>query len=148
MKKLIIIDFNRTLYEPTEGKLLPGALEALQSLKKQDYILTLVSKIEPSRENTVTQLGIANLFNSIYFVPSKAPELFLQIMNQYDALALHTYVIGDYLHEEIRSGNRVGTHTIWLKRGAFKDLVPESEFDVPWRTITEMHELEKILLAQ
>src|SRR4051812_25023474 len=42
----IIIDFNRTIYDPEVGELLPGALDLLQTLQGAGHELYLVSRIE------------------------------------------------------------------------------------------------------
>lgn len=141
MNTLAIIDFNRTIFDPVLGELLPYAKEMLLTLKKNGVLLSLVSRIEPGRSDILERFGLTALFDSTHFVESKSPELFLQIMTAHRAAPEHTYVIGDYLHEEIRSGNSVGARTIWLHRGAFANLRQESPLDVPWREVKDLQEI-------
>jgi FMN phosphatase YigB (HAD superfamily) len=55
------------------------------------------------------------------------------------------YVVGDYLHNEIRMGNKLGAKTIWFKQGRFSTLEPETEQDIPWKTITDMKQLHELI---
>ena len=145
MNTLAIIDFNRTIYDPETRELLPGAREVLTALLKREIILSLVSRIEPGRTEILESLGFMGVFSSTHFVHEKTPELFTEIINMHKSDSQHTYIVGDYLHEEIRSGNKIGAHTIWLRRRPFAHMRPESEFDVPWREITAISEIEALI---
>lgn len=145
MNTLAIIDFNRTIYDPEKRGLLPGAKEVLLSLVKRGVILSLVSRIEPGRADILCDLGLTDIFASTHFVNTKSPQLFTEIIFAHRSDTEHAYVIGDYLHEEIRSGNRAGARTIWLRRGPFAHMRPESEFDVPWKEITDIAEIEALI---
>jgi FMN phosphatase YigB (HAD superfamily) len=139
--KLAIIDFNRTIFDPDTGCLVPGALELLQLLEKKGVARVLVSRLEPGREGILSDFGIQDMFAKIYFVPEKSKDLFLNIMQTHGASSEETLVIGDYLHEEIRYGKRAGARTIHFKKGKFRHLSPESEDDIPWKTVEVLSEI-------
>lgn len=145
MKTLAIIDFNRTIYDPEKEQLLHGAKEMLLAMKNRGVVLSLVSRKEAGRADILEHFGLKSIFDSVHFVGSKTPELFMEIMATHKTSAENTYVVGDYLHEEIRSGNRAGAYTIWLRRGPFAHMRPESEFDVPWKVITDISEADQYI---
>ncbi|MDB5237900.1 MAG: hypothetical protein JWM46_170 [Candidatus Kaiserbacteria bacterium] len=142
--KLTIIDFNRTVYDPDTGELVPGALALLQSLSARMPVV-LVSRNEPGRGDIVSELGIASYFAEAIFTPAKSPELFLEIMERHRTHPQETLVIGDYITEEIMHGNKAGARTIRLKRGKFKDHTPKRPEEEAWRTVDDLSEIEELL---
>ena len=132
--KTIIFDFNRTLHDPDTDEAVPGACELVAELASLGHELHLVSRLEPGRATTLESFGIADAFMTTSFVPDKA-EAISRIVS---GAAGNAYVVGDYLHDEIRAGGRAGAKTIWLKRGRFSSLMPETEHDYPWRTANDM----------
>jgi FMN phosphatase YigB (HAD superfamily) len=93
--------------------------------------MVLVSKQEDDRRDLLEQTGLSNFFAEIVFTSAKTPELFREVMDRYGAKPCHVWVIGDYLHEEIRAGNQIGAFTIRLKRGVFAQMLPECADDIP-----------------
>ncbi len=142
---VVVFDFNRTLYDPDTKALLPGVMQLLDELKARSVPMYLVSKADESRPQLLGELGLEGFFADSFFVERKDPALFLEITRRANVHPKDTYVIGDYLHKEIRSGNQSGMKTIWLKRGKFADLKPESETDVPWRTVEEMNDVLELI---
>lgn len=139
---IIIFDFNRTLYDPETGGLFDGAIELLSKLSARGDELHLVSKLEPTRSLAfLTKLGIAHFFKTTAFVTDKSDALRRLI----ETAPAPVYVVGDYLHGEIRIGNKHGAKTIWLKHGMFSSLMPEMQDDVPWRTVRNMKEIGEVL---
>jgi len=138
---IIILDFNRTIYDPETGDLMPGALELLMYAKEKGAVLHLISKKEEGREDALAQLGIASYFDSVVFTEEKEPAMKALIEGSPHPI----YVVGDYLHNEIRFGNRYGAKTIWLRRGRFKGLSSETPEDVPWQTIEELTKAKQYL---
>lgn len=49
MNQVIIFDFNRTLFDPEQSALAPGALALLDVAKNKGYTLVLLAKAAPSR---------------------------------------------------------------------------------------------------
>lgn len=101
----------------------------------------LVSKKEPEREDILERLGIEHLFSSVFFVDDKEKA----IKSIVATATQPVYVIGDYLFQDIRYGNRAGAKTVWFKRGRFADLEPEQKEDIPWRTISELKDFWSVI---
>lgn len=137
----IIFDFNRTIYDPDAGALVPGALVLLQNLFAKGHTLFLVSKLEAGREAALEHLGIRHFFTDAKFVENKR-EALEEIIR---ASPPPVYVMGDHLHDEIRAGNALGARTIWLKRGRFMNLIPEGKDDEPWRTVDDLMHIEELI---
>lgn len=137
----IIFDFNRTIFNPETGSLLSNALEVLKTLRGRGHTLYLVSRLEPGREAALSDLGIDGYFKEAKFVNDKR-EALKEIIS---ASPSPTYVIGDYLHDEIRAGNELGAKTIWLKRGRFADLIPKNKDEEPWHTIDDLMEVLELI---
>ncbi len=131
---MIIFDFNRTLYDPEAGAAVPGAIELLGALRARGEVLYLVSRLEPGREDILASLGLEDFFERVSFVHDKEAAIGESMRGSNGVV----YVVGDHLHDEIRAGNRHGAKTIWLRRGKFAELKPESLMDVPWRTIEHL----------
>ncbi len=142
--KLTIIDFNRTVYDPETGGLVPGALTLLQSLSARMPVV-LVSKNEPGRGDILHAFGIEQFFAETVFTIAKSPELFAEIMERHSARPQETLVIGDYITEEIAHGNIIGARTIRLKRGKFKDHIPKRPEEEAWRSVEHLSEIEELL---
>lgn len=139
----IILDFNRTVYDPELDALAEGAKDALEALKAAGHALHLVSKLEPGRDDALDALGIRQYFESVAFVPEKE-----EAMHRIAESAAGTvFVVGDHLHNEIRIGNRLGARTVWVKQGKFASLQPEGEHDEPWRTASSMREVPALILG-
>jgi len=141
MNKLMIFDLNRTLYDPDTKTLMPGALDVLSACTDAGMPLALVSRKEPGRDVLLSKLGIDHLFVSTTFVEKKDADLFLSLMKRHGVEPQHTYIVGDYLYEEIRAGNSCGAKTIWFQNGPFVELLPEGPHDIPWRRIRSLSEL-------
>lgn len=136
---LMIIDYNRTLYDPEEDRLVQGALELLHSLKKKELFLVLVSRKEEGRGARLSELGIEHFFSEILFVEEKTEQLFCDIRARYPSQ--FCYVLGDYLYQEIRAGNLACAVTIHFKHGKFADCVPQGLEDIPNVVVTQLSEV-------
>jgi FMN phosphatase YigB (HAD superfamily) len=139
----VIFDLNRTLYDPETNGLLPGVHDLLETLQANSVEMHVISRKEPGREDILKAHGVEHYFGSITFVDDKTHELFADYVS-----SLHgpVYVVGDYLHEEIRFGVQAKAKTIWLKRGKFSHLLPESEDDTPWKIVSELDEVAHLIL--
>lgn len=144
---LIILDFNRTIYDPDTAALSAGAQEMLDALAERGATLVLVSRREGDRATTLEELGMSRYFREVCFVDEKDAPLFERLIRAHAASAEETYVIGDHLHSEIRTGNRVGARTIHVKQGKFAGLIPETAADEPWRTVSNLHEALALLCS-
>lgn len=145
MKKLAVVDFNRTVYEPTTGKLVEGVLMALSTIKSAGFILYLVSRKEAGRKNILGELGVRHLFAKVEFVKEKSVPAFKKIIRGSKVRRNNIYFIGDYLYDEIRMGNQCGVKTVWFKHPKYADLKPQIPEDKAWKEITQLSELPSVL---
>lgn len=141
--KKVIIDFNRTLYDPESGLVIDGALELLKYLYTFAD-LYLVSRNEKERWQKFQDLGLEEYFKKIYFVEEKTQSLFEEIISE--TSKDHCYVIGDRIQEEIVIGNILGINTIWFKSGKFREYTPYHQNEFPKSTVERLIEIKEIIL--
>lgn len=108
MKKIIIFDFNKTIYNPYEGCLYRGTYSLLQRLNK-NYYLILVTTASPSRSINIQKLKLNKYFKKIIIVRRKNLNLYRNL-----SIAKKTILIGDNLKEEIRIGKKLKLKTILI----------------------------------
>lgn len=144
MKKIIIFDFNRTLFDPDEGKLFDSALDVLDALKSSGGRLFLVGKGTKERENLIYDLGLDKYFEKIILKEEKKIEDF-ETIKKLAAAGDELFSVGDRIRKEITLSNRCGFKTIWFQNGKFSAEVPESEIEKPWKTVKNLRELMEIL---
>lgn len=143
--KLAIIDFNRTLFDPEKRALISGAREGLMYLAEQGLTLVLVSRREGGRAALWKTLGIAGYFAETHFVEEKTKDLFEDILLRFDVSAEETYVIGDYLPDEISIGNSLGAKTIHVYANMHTILDNGGYTDVPWKVLCDWWEIRTII---
>lgn len=140
MNQVIILDFNRTLYNPDNDKLEDYAINLLEYLSTR-AILILLGKGTESRQDLIETLNIKQYFQKIIIVEEKNLEQLKSIKNQYAHISTF-FSIGDRIKKEINLGNKMGFKTIWFKIGKFSSEVPEHEDEKPWKTVTSLKEIE------
>ncbi len=101
MKKTIIFDFNKTIYDPYEGCLYRGSYSLLQKLNK-NYYLILVTTYSPSRYLEIEKFKLNKYFTKIFIVKRKNLNLYKNLSLKKPAI-----LIGDNLKEEIRIGKKL-----------------------------------------
>lgn len=141
MKKAIIFDFMRTLYDADKSELFSNVPEILEYLK-ENYDLYLITRMETDRDSVVASTNIHRYFKKYSSVETKNAAHFKSITSDenYDEI----FVIGDRLNEEIRIGNFLSYKTIWLKKGKFSN-EGDPQITNPWRTISDITEIREIL---
>ena len=122
--KVVILDFNRTLYDPDSGSLVTDACLVLRELSSRGHVLCLLSRREGGRDELVDSLGIRDYFSKVYFVDRKSVASFETVLDEHNACAAASFVVGDYVPDEIAFGNAVGMTTIWARWGKFSDVPP------------------------
>lgn len=145
MSKIIIFDFNRTIYDPEKQSLTPGIVDLLENLSQAEYGLHLVSMAADSRAELIKQLGIESFFTSITLCSQKTLKLFTEILDAASANPQHSYVVGDRVKKEIRLGNELGLRTIWFKNGRFAEEEPEHYFEQPTFTVSNINEIWSVV---
>ena len=140
MKKIIIIDFNRTLYNPENNKMIDYALDLLKNLSTE-YDLILLGKGDDNRKKLIKNLNIEKYFQKIMIFPEKNLEQLKSIQAQYPSNTFF-YSIGDRIKKEIYLGNKMDFKTIWFKNGKFSSETPINKEEQPWKTVNSLREIE------
>lgn len=146
MFKGVIFDFLRTLYDPVTDDLLPGASELLESLRKHDVKMVLVSMADGSdRLGQMNRLKITDFFEEIFVVPRKTDEVFEQGIKTLNLPKEEVAIVGDHPFKEIAIGKRLGIFTIWL-RGGITTMLSDEEVGAN-HTAYALSEVLPLLLA-
>lgn len=144
MSRIIIFDFNRTIYDPETRDFLPKAPLVLQTLRKQGFTLFLICKAKRSREGIINTLGIRRYFKKIRIVQEKHREHFAEFLSPETDLG-GSFVVGDCIKEEITLGNELGLRTIWLRRGKFAGELPEHPGEQPTHAVPQLEDILQII---
>lgn len=131
MKRVVIFDFCRTLYNPDTESLIPHAKRVLRELRKRGFVLCVVTRAKSSRSSLIRRFGINKFFRRIVVSPEKSEEDFEQIFKNRYFERHSSYLVGDQVRHEISYGNRLGLQTIWLRHGKFADELPVDEREEP-----------------
>lgn len=142
--KMVIFDFNRTIYDPEKNVIIDGVIGLLQVLYEQGIIIILVSRDEGDRKEIIEKNNLKKFFNDMYFVSEKSVQLFQEIIDAYEVDDV--YVVGDYLPAEIRCGNLVGAETIWICAGEFSEAKPQDIHENPRHTVCDIKHILPIIL--
>ncbi|MBT4140035.1 MAG: HAD hydrolase-like protein, partial [Candidatus Latescibacteria bacterium] len=104
----------------------PDMRQTLKELRNAGYRLFLVTLGRSQRQkNKIDKLGIAPYFDRIINEGPPAHEYwFNELCQTTDLTPSEIVVIGDRTHDEIRTGNRLGFTTVWLRRGRFAQEEP------------------------
>ena len=133
MSKIIIFDFNRTLYNPDMDKLTPNSLSILSTLKDKGFLLYLVSSAndgKDARKKLIRELKIEDFFAEIIVSDDKELKDFESVIGD-EVEKEFSYVIGDRVQREIAFGNACKLNTIWYKSGKFSNDLPASKQEEP-----------------
>lgn len=144
MKKIIIFDFNRTLYDPEKEKLFLGVKKVIYSLTDKGFTLFLISAGQKTTKETIGKSGIKQFFKKITVSKSKSLQDFKKLISSGVSLE-KSYVIGDRVKSEIKKGNRLGMKTIWIRKGKFARELPRSIEEQPTFTVQSITEVLRII---
>lgn len=147
MPKAIVLDFNRTVYDPDSDTLVEGAEELLESLC-QNFPLVLYCKTGNERNEKIGKLGIKKFFKKIAFVKEKTAQDLINIAKELKVNPNEITVIGDRIKSEIAAAKKAGCKTIWFKKGKFAEEKPKTQSEQPDHTITKLEEIPKIVKGE
>ncbi|MEK7115878.1 MAG: HAD hydrolase-like protein [Patescibacteria group bacterium] len=144
MKKIIIFDFNRTLYDPDNNRLITGTRFVLRTLLRRGFVLYLVSRAGTSRRERIQTLGIDRYFFRIIVTKEKHKKDFERIVSK-TIERRSSFVVGDRVRKEIRIGNSLGVQTVWLNRGKFANEKPRNKLEQPTYKIRALREILSVV---
>ena len=149
MIKAIIFDWGRTLWDNENGVLFPDTKETLEYLRGKGYRMALLSVTENTAEGLklkrIQDGGLEPFFDKIVLCEEKGETEVQTINARWNLPYEDIMVIGDRTKADIRIANRLGTKSIWVRRGKFADELPDEETGTPTHTITTVGELKSIL---
>lgn len=149
--KIIIWDFNRTLYNPDAAKLIKGAVEVLVYARQKNYTGILFSKNKvgamPIKEQ-LESLDINEYFQAIIESEGKNIKDIEQLLLFYPPDKTKSYLISDRAQTDISVGNALGFKTVWFKNGKFACDLPRTAEETPLFTIDKLIEFKHILESE
>ncbi|MBI3120014.1 MAG: HAD hydrolase-like protein [Candidatus Kerfeldbacteria bacterium] len=145
MNNIVILDFNRTIYDPGQQALIPGARFVLRTLLRRGFRLYLVSRAGTSRRNLIKSLGIEQYFSRIVVAKEKRKQDFMNIVRSRSIARDSSFIVGDRVQQEIRIGNELGLQTVWVKWGKFAKEVPQTQIEKPTYTVHTWKEVLNVI---
>lgn len=145
MKKAIIFDFNRTLFDPETKQLVPGARTILTDCLFKGYALFLITRAQATGIEEISNSGIEGIFEQIV-VSDKKNVCDLKRLVKIADINIHTsFVVGDSIRDEIRLGNKLGFTTIRVRSGKFASQKPTSKSESATITVSKLSAIRKLL---
>lgn len=144
-RKIIIFDFNRTLYDPVNKKIFPGADEILKKMKRLGFELFLVAQDrDGQRYEIIEKTNILIFFDKVSVLPEKNFDCFKAILEE-NIDRSSSFVVGDYIRQEILFGNILGLKTIWIKDNSLSGNFPVVSEEHPNFVVNSINEILGII---
>ena len=115
--KLVICDFNKTLYDPAAKQLFSGALATLGYFQELGSKLVLLSTEAPDRAQLLEELGIAAQFDKIYFVTQKTVTSIQELIAACGVMPQNVLIIGDDPEGELLAAQQLHIPAIAVGTG-------------------------------
>jgi putative hydrolase of the HAD superfamily len=107
--------------EPAVWKLFPEVEEVLRSLKKQKFVLGMVSNWDSRLLKLCEGLGIDEYFDfkvisAVFGAAKPNPKIFAEALKKANVSADEALHVGDSLEDDVRGAHLAGIKAIWLDR--------------------------------
>ncbi|MEK9165363.1 MAG: HAD hydrolase-like protein [Patescibacteria group bacterium] len=149
--KIIIWDFNRTIYDPDARALIKDAMDVLIYAHQKGYKGILFSKNKagemPIKEQ-LNKLAISEYFQAVIESEEKNIKDIKQLLFLYPPDKTRSYLISDRAQTDIPVGNALGFRTVWFKNGKFASDLPRTAEETPLFTIDKLIEFKHILESE
>ncbi|MBI5230489.1 MAG: HAD family hydrolase [Candidatus Magasanikbacteria bacterium] len=145
MKKIIVFDFNRTLYDPDNDCLITDVKFVLRVLIRRGFLLYLISCTGKPRKKLIKNIGISKYFSRIIVTKEKNKKNFERLAATMAVDRSSSFVVGDRVRKEISIGNSIGVQTVWLKFGKFANEKPRKKIERPTFTVSTLREILSIV---
>jgi len=129
----------------------PDVVPVLEFLRNQGYKLGIISDgLIDVQLNRIKALKLEKYFDTFTFseeVGKNKPalEIFQLALKKANCSPSEAMMVGDNVKTDIAGANKVGMTSVWIRRGIFKDLKPDNQFETPNYTIYTLDELDHIL---
>lgn len=154
---LIVFDLDDTLYD-CNGQMkeatkwqdakrivpFPGVIDFLSSSSARKILLSQETDAG-LQDVKIDALRIRAYFDKIYFCRHniEKKDLLGKIQQEYPSEDI--WVVGDRIDSEIQYGNELGMKTVRLQHGKYGRLVPQNDYQKPYRNITQFSDLAGVL---
>ena len=129
----------------------PDVVPVLEFLKKRGYRLGIISDgLIDVQLNRIRALKLEKYFDMFTFseeVGKNKPalEIFQLALRKANCSPSEAVMVGDNVKTDIAGANKIGMISIWIRRGIFKNVEPDSQLETPNYTIYTLNELIDIL---
>ena len=129
----------------------PDVVPVLEFLKKKGYRLGIISDgLIDVQLNRIRALKLEKYFDIFTFseeVGKNKPalEIFQLALRKANCSPSEAVMVGDNVKTDIAGANKIGMISIWIRRGIFKNVEPDSQLEAPNYTIYTLNELIDIL---
>ncbi len=144
MRKIIIFDFTRTIYDPDNDRIIPGTKFVLQTLLRRGFTLYLVSSAGRSRKKWIDHL-IGEYFSGLVVKQEKARKDFERLVIPKKVDRNKSFVIGDRRDIEISIGNSLGVQTIWINTAKSVDKKLTKRIERPTYTVHTLRDILSVI---
>ena len=146
--KIIIWDFNRTIYNPDTQTLIEHAGEVIQYAQQQKYKNIIFSKNNAGTlpvQQLLATFQLDSFFNDFVENTEKSISTLIPILKKYHVNKKLSFFISDRAQSDIPIGNALGLQTVWFRNGKFANEEPREKSEFPHYTITNFLEFKNIL---
>ena len=144
MRKIIIFDFTRTIYDPDNDRIIPGTKFVLRTLLRRGFTLYLVSSAGRSRKKWIANL-IGEYFSGLVVKQEKTRKDFERLVMRKKVDRNMSFVIGDRRDIEINIGNSLGVQTIWINTAKFVDEKLTKRIERPTYTVRTLRDILSVI---
>lgn len=128
----------------------PDVVSTLMELKQRGYKLGVIANQNYGTEDRLNNWNLRQFFDVIaasaeLSMEKPDPVIFEWALNQADCRPQDAVMIGDRMDNDIAPANRLGIHTVRLKRGLGAYHEPQSDDETPESTISMLKELLDLL---
>lgn len=138
----IIFDWRGTLAD-RDHSVFDFSKIVLSELKNRGYKLGLIStgKNIDERKQIIARSGLQSFFDVVMVDTTKTLEHFKQCISQIGTLPETTCIVDDRTIRGVKDGNALGCMTIWIRKGKFKNELPNEETGEPTHQIKTIKDL-------
>lgn len=128
----------------------PDAVPTLTELKRRGYKLGVIANQNYGTELRLKKWNLLRFFEVIAAsaelgMAKPDPAIFEWALKQADCSPQNTVMVGDRMDNDMEPANRLGMHSVRLKRGLGAYHEPQSDDEVPEYTISILAELLDLL---
>ena len=128
----------------------PDAVSTLTRLRRRGYKLGVIANQNYATEQRLKNWNLHHFFDVIAAsaelgMVKPDPEIFEWALKQANCRPQNAVMVGDRMDNDIAPANRLGIHTVRLKRGLGAYHEPQSDNETPEYTISTLEELFDLL---